>query len=165
VKVRLTPSTKSDDTAGRTQAAVRLALSEVKVLIRASARDQGETGELALYPVSTSDVVKLLRQEGAIVEYEHEKGQRALLERRSVEIWLPILDFSMNVLANIPANIAATVIMNYVKKVRGRDLKDTLLHVEIIVRDKEGNEKQVRLDGAGHDVVAALEKVDSDLRK
>ncbi|MEU0536171.1 hypothetical protein [Amycolatopsis tolypomycina] len=117
------------------------------------------------YPASTSDFVKLLREDGIQVEYEHEKSQWTLVEYKSFDVWVPILDLSLNVAANIPANIIATMIMNYVKKVLRRDVKNANLHVNVSIRKKNGTVAKFEASGPGPEVLEALKVFEHDARE
>ncbi|MEC3980418.1 hypothetical protein [Amycolatopsis sp. H20-H5] len=140
-------------------------MSETKVVIRAgvpgmdSERANGEHR----YPASASDFMKLLREQGFSVEYEHERAERTLVEFKAFDVWVPVLDFTLNVLANIPANIVATAIMNYFHAMR-RDVKDSILHVEYSMRKENGDVVKFKADGAGSDVVEAIKAFDLDIR-
>jgi len=138
---------------------------ENKVVIRAGipGMEDGSAEGEHRYPTNTSDFVKLLREEGFNVDYEHEKLERTLVGYKAFDVWVPVLDFSLNVLANIPANIVATTIMNYFRATK-RDLKDATLHVEYSVRKKNGDVIKFRADGASSDVLKAIEQFDRDVR-
>lgn len=141
-------------------------MSENKIVVRAGVpgMDDGSAEGEHRYPTSTSDFVKLFREQGFSVDYEHEKSDRTLVGYKAFDVWIPILDFSLNVLVNIPANIVATIIMNYFHATR-RDVKDSTLHVEYSVRRKNGEVVKIKADGAGPDVLKAIEKFDRDARE
>lgn len=110
------------------------------------------------YPADVSDFVKLLRERGCIVSYEHEKPERTLVEFKAFEIWMPILDFTANVAANVPANIVSTLILDYLQIMK-REPKDTTLHLKYLRRDTKGNVVEFEADGRGPDVLKAIEEL------
>lgn len=113
------------------------------------------------YPSSASNVVKLLRQEGMQVEYAHEKSERRVVSLNALEVWLPILSFVGDVGANIPANIVATMIMNYFKGMKN-GTSDTLLHLEYEFQDSKGNKAKFSASGSPEHVISALKEVKDD---
>ncbi|MEV7046624.1 hypothetical protein [Amycolatopsis sp. NPDC051061] len=141
-------------------------MSENKVVVRAGVpgKDDGSAEGEHHYPTSTSDFVKLLRELGFSVDYEHEKSQRALVGYKAFDVWVPVLDFGLNVLANIPANIVATTIMNYFHATK-RNVQDSVLHVEYSVHKKNGDVVKFKADGAGPDVLKAIEQFDRNVRE
>jgi hypothetical protein len=106
------------------------------------------------YPLLTSDIVKLLRQQGLEVDYEHQPADRIAVSLNALELWLPILNFVGDVGANVPANIVANLITSYF---RGSRLKqdNTVLHLEIRISSKK---KELKASGRPEDVLAAVER-------
>lgn len=137
-----------------------------EVMIRAGIpgmQDPEDDGEHR-YPGGTSDFVKLLREQGFTVSYEHDKSERTLVGYKAFEVWLPILDFTANIAANIPANIVATLILNYFQNLR-ESPDDSILHVKYSMRDKKGKAVEFEANGRGADVLKAIEKFDRNVRE
>ena len=141
-------------------------MTESKVVIRAGIpgmqdpEDQNEHH----YPAGTSDFVKLLREQDFTVLYEHDKSERTLVSHKAFDVWLPILDFTANVVANVPANIVSTLILNYFRAMKQRP-EDSTLHVKYLMRDKKGTVVEFEANGPGADVLQAIERFDSNARK
>ncbi len=106
------------------------------------------------YPRGTSDIVKILRERGFQVEYDRPKSERVVVSHNAAEVWLPILAFASNVLANIPANIISSVIMDYLAPL---GLDRSKLHVEFKVKNADGSEATFKADGSGPDVVRSID--------
>ncbi len=126
-------------------------------------QDPEDNGEHR-YLGGTSDFVKLLREQGFTVSYEHDKTERTLVSYKSFDVWMPILDFTASVATNIPANIVATLILNYFQNMK-ESPEDSTLHVKYSMRNKKGKIVEFEANGRGADVLKAIEKFDSDVRE
>ncbi|SCG34177.1 hypothetical protein GA0070613_6479 [Micromonospora inositola] len=105
------------------------------------------------YPATTSDIAKLLRLNGFAVTYDHERGERIQVSHNAADAWLPVLAFAQSVLANIPANIISTIIMQYFGEVGH---KEKNLHVKFVVTSSDGSEHNFEAHGPGQEVVEAI---------
>ncbi|WP_143036162.1 hypothetical protein [Lentzea fradiae] len=130
----------------------------VAVVIRAGipASHQGRGQGEPIYPDSVTDVAKLLRQEGVEVSYEHDRDQRKILSLNSAEVWIPVLAFVTDVGVNVPANIVATMIVNYFGG-RSRAEK-SVLHVEFEESTPDGSQRKFNASGPGALVLEAIDK-------
>lgn len=126
-------------------------------------QDPEDNGEHR-YPAGMSDFVKLLREQEFAVSYEHDKSERTLVGFKAFEVWLPILDFTASVVTNIPANIVATLILNYFQNMK-ESPEDSMLHVKYSMRNKKGKVVEFEANGRGADVLKAIEKFDSNARE
>lgn len=140
--------------------------TERRVLVRSGVpgMDGDDADGEHLYPSATSDFVKLLQERGFTVEYEHERSDRTPVSYKAAELWLPILDFTMNVAANIPANIVATLIMDFFQGSR-RKLGKSILHVKYTMRDKDGEIVEFEANGEGSYVLDAMKEFDENARR
>ncbi|WP_431896331.1 hypothetical protein [Micromonospora haikouensis] len=131
-------------------------MTPLEVQVRAGVPGTGvyqlEDGRYA-YPTMTTDVVKLLKSHGFTVTYDHERQERVLVSHNAADAWLPVLVFAQSVLANIPANIISTIIMQYFGEMA---FKKTNLHVKFAVTAPDGSEKNFEAHGPGQEVVEAI---------
>ncbi len=105
------------------------------------------------YPSTTTDIVKLLKANGFEISYDHDRHDRVEVSYNAADAWLPVLAFTQSVLANIPANILSTIIMQYFGA--GRQTQKNL-HVKFIVTTPDGGEKNFEAHGPGQEVVEAI---------
>jgi hypothetical protein len=105
------------------------------------------------YPATTSDIAKLLKLNGFAVTYDHERDERIQVSHNAADAWLPVLAFAQSVLANIPANILATIIMQYFGEIGH---KEKNLHVKFVVTLPDGSERNFEAHGPAQEVVEAI---------
>ncbi len=65
------------------------------------------------FPDTTVDFVKILRERGIVVEYAVPREDRRYVGHKAYELWLPILEFSMDVLAGLEAGILVELVKTY----------------------------------------------------
>ena len=73
------------------------------------------------YPTATTDVIKILRSEGVKVDYVDPTRQRVTVDLKAAEVWLPIVVFSSEALANGLGGILTAAFLEMVGKARARD--------------------------------------------
>jgi hypothetical protein len=107
------------------------------------------------YPDCTTDLVKLLREQGLQVGFAQERSKRALTGRKSEELLMPILVFARDALANGAGSLLAAAIADYVGRSR---LTSTRLQARIgRVKTEVGEAEFADFDGNGEYVVKAIE--------
>ena len=126
---------------------------EVRAGIPGIGLEQLEDGRYS-YPSLTSNFVKLFRNNGFTVTFDHERAQRVEVSHNAADAWLPVLAFSQAVLANIPANIISSIIMNFFG---AAGIKRTTLHVKFVVVSSDGSVEKFEAHGPGDDVVEAID--------
>lgn len=109
-----------------------------------------DTGEAA-YPSETSDIVKLLQENGLSVRYAEPRGARVGF--KGADWWVPILIFAREALANGAGEILATVLRERIGLPR---LPRTKLHVRLGRRDADGSVRWFEASGAAQDVLTAM---------
>jgi hypothetical protein len=141
-------------------------LTEVTVVVRAGlpGDDPKEPSDEKRYLSGTSDFVKLLRERGYSVSYEHDKADRELVMYQSADLWLPVFDFTMNVAANIPASIIATMIMDYFGGVQSR-VTAAKLKVKYYTRDSTGAVRKFKASGSGDHVIRVMETFEREIHE
>lgn len=104
------------------------------------------------YPDLTTDIVKLLREQGLSVDYAQAREQRQTVTLKAAEFWVPILVFTADAAANGAGALLAQSIMALLGKAQSRR---QLLHVRCGYQtDKET--RWFQGDGPPDDVLKAL---------
>lgn len=105
------------------------------------------------YPSSTSDFVKALRLEGFCVEYTVSRGDRSSVSINAADLWVPVLIFALQDVAQIPSEILTATIL----KVFGRWMSDdSRLHVRFMQKGADGSIHEFESDGRASDVLRAM---------
>ena len=113
------------------------------------------------YPNTTTDVAKLLAEHGFNVEFEDERNQRSYVSFYAAEIWLPILDFGIQIIAGGLGNLLGDLL----HALLGSDSSEkTILHVEFRVKSRKGNKKVFKASGKADDVLKAIETFEREVR-
>lgn len=106
------------------------------------------------YPGTTTDVVKLLREQGLTVEWSHPKEERTTVEHKAADIWFPVLEFGRDAAASGVGEAVAAMILGLL---RSRKPADTNLHLEFKIRTKGGT-REFKSSGPGDEVLKAVEE-------
>ncbi len=114
--------------------------------------DRSEDGS-ALHPGPTLDVVKLLRTEGLSVEFSEPPESRRELLLKSEEIWLPILAFTTDAVANGAGSLLAHAVIQRFGRKRAEKAR---LHVRCAAVSGT-DQAWFEAEGAGDEVLQALE--------
>jgi hypothetical protein len=112
-----------------------------------------QKGESA-YPATTTDVLKLLREAGVRVDYVNSRERRAQVAYESDDVWLPILIFTRDALANGAGGLLANVIWSYLALHHNQT---TRLHVRSGRVKANGKEEWYDGNGPASDVIRGLE--------
>jgi hypothetical protein len=105
------------------------------------------------YPDTTVDVVKLLREQGLSVDYVEAADRRAELTYKADDVWLPVLLWTSDALANGAGSLFADVIIQLLGHHRA---ERKVLHVKFKWRNADGSKGKFEVDGLGADVLKAL---------
>lgn len=133
------------------------------------------------FPDTTTDFVKLIRQRGIQVEYAVPKDQRVYVGHKAFELWVPILEFTQDLLMGIEGGLLVELLMSYIRPTtdpsRPEDLErfdeDTerehgaapgLLHVEWHVSKPDGTRETFVANGGTDDVLDALKQFEQHVR-
>ena len=100
-----------------------------------------EAAENALYPGSTIDVMKLLREQGVVVDYAPVDKPRAEIELKAAELWVPLIIFAKDVLIDGGAHALVEVIWD---RLHGRRTH-AILHLQVGRRDAQRQRRLVRV--------------------
>jgi hypothetical protein len=107
------------------------------------------------HPIETTDIVKMLREDGLEVGFVAPREARAEVSFNSAELWAPILIFTSDALANGVGALLADAIRQRI----GLDRIDrALLHVKIGRLESENETVMwIETHGKGEDVLRAVE--------
>ena len=105
------------------------------------------------YPDTTVDVVKLLREQGISVDYAEAADRRAELTYKADDVWLPVLLWTSDALANGGGSLFAHVIIQLLGQHRA---ERKVLHVECKWETRDGDKGSFKAEGLGADVLKAL---------
>jgi hypothetical protein len=111
------------------------------------------------YPDTTVDVVKLLREQGISVDYAEAADQRAELTYKADDVWLPVLLWTSDALANGAGSLFADMIIQLLGQ---RRAERKVLHVKTEVETRDGEKRKFEGDGPGADVLKALREFDKE---
>ena len=121
-------------------------------------RDRVEDGRGA-YPSTAADVMKLLREEGVRVDYAESDDRRAELTYHGAEIWLPVLLWTSDSLANGAGSLFAHVIIQFLGE---KEAERSVLHVKCGRQSGAGDKQWFEAHGPGKDVLKALREFDKE---
>jgi hypothetical protein len=113
------------------------------------------------YPSTTTDVAKLLAEQGFDVAFEDERDQRCYTSFYAAEIWLPILQFGEEILSNGLGGLLGVLLIGLVGE---RKPKNTILHVEFRVVRRKGGKKTLKASGKADDVLKAMETFEREIQ-
>jgi hypothetical protein len=109
----------------------------------------------SIYPSSATDLVKRLRAKNLSVQYLQPPPHNEL-KLMADEFWLPLLIFGRDVLVSGVAEVVLTTIKEQIGAIWPR----ARLHAQIATAEVGATKlKVVTLDGAGEDVLAAIEQL------
>lgn len=111
------------------------------------------TDEDSVYPGVTTDVVKLLREMELRVDYWQPRESRKTIVRKGADIWIPILLFTEQVVANGGGTLLANAVTQLLGK---RAAERSVLHVKCGAASGEGQVEWFEAHGPGTDVLKAL---------
>lgn len=105
------------------------------------------------FPNTTTDVVKVLREQGFSVEHTVAREERQIVSLNAAEYWLPVLVFGYDIATNVGAELisgAITQLFGTFQRRRDR------LHVRYGNRSSDGTVDFFEAHGPGDDVVKAI---------
>jgi hypothetical protein len=121
-------------------------------------RERLEDGRGA-YPNTTADIMKVLREQGFGVDYAESDDQRAELTYHAAEVWLPVLLWTSDALANSAGSLFAHVIIQFLGQ---RQAERSVLRVKCERQSAGGDSRRFEAHGLGRDVLKALREFDKD---
>lgn len=106
------------------------------------------------FPSSTTDVMKILREQGLKVEFEARDGAHPLVSHKAADWWVPITVFIQTSTGTAAGNLLSQAIMSLIGH---RRADSSVLHVKMGIV-KEGGDKIEWFEGhgKGSDVLKAL---------
>jgi hypothetical protein len=112
------------------------------------------------YPTLTIDVVKILRSEGVRVDYVDPERPRVTVDLKAAEVWLPIVVFTSEALANGLGGVLTTAFLEMVGKARAGK---TRLHARVgRIRSDELEITWLDVDGPADAALEAIERFFGD---
>ena len=111
------------------------------------------------YPASTVDIMKLLREQGLAVEYVESPNRRAELTYHAADIWLPVLLWTSDAVANGAGSLFSHVIIQLFGQ---RRAERSILHIRCGRQTAEGDIRWFEADGPGSEVLKALREFDKE---
>lgn len=134
------------------------------------------------FPDSTSDFVKLIRERGISVNYSVPRDQRIYVGHKALELWLPILEFTRDLLIGIEGGLLVELLKAYLHPEDDRrpteitegntehptaDPKTSvpaILHIEWHVSRPDGELQTFIADGSETSVLHALARFEDHVR-
>jgi len=113
------------------------------------------------YPVTTNDVIKMLREKGLNVEYSEARNERAEVGHNAADLWIPVLLFVQQTSWDVVVSYVTAVITNLIGL---PDTSTRRLHVKVGIRRSNGEETFFDGSGKARDVLAAMRQVGIDDR-
>jgi hypothetical protein len=86
------------------------------------ARDDDNLPE-EFYPPDTLDMLKIMRAEGAEIDYAEAEGDHAALELMSFDFWVPIVVFASAALANGVGGLFTEAVLELFGRARAKGMK------------------------------------------
>ena len=114
--------------------------------------DQLPSGESA-YPVTTTDVVKLLREAGLNVEYAEARNERTQVGHNAADLWIPVLLFVQQTSWDVVISYVTSVLTSLIGI---PETSKRRLHVKVGVRNSNGDDTFFESSGKARDVLAAM---------
>ncbi|MET3567971.1 hypothetical protein ABIC47_003485 [Leifsonia sp. 563] len=112
-----------------------------------------------VYPATTLPFVKILRSAGYPVRLETPDRVREV-SHHAADLWLPIVDFGLQVLAGGAGNVLADVLMRvFGASTRGR----TTAHIRWNVQGPDGSVHEFAFDGDGETAIDAARSFERSL--
>lgn len=105
------------------------------------------------YPETTTDVVKLVREQGLTVQYAVPREDRQTVSLNAAEYWLPVLVFAYDVGTNLVAGYFTGVITQLLGSLPKRSDR---LHVRFGRETTDGAVEYFEAHGPAPDVVKAI---------
>ena len=105
------------------------------------------------YPTTSTDIAKILRQDGLAVEYAVERSERQEVSLMGAEYWLPILFFALDCANRTPTEILLAAI----ERLFGSGLPSrSRLHVAFGQQRADGSVHYFEAHGKGSEVIEAI---------
>lgn len=120
----------------------------------------GPEDEKYVYPSSTLAFVKAMRSEGVAIELAVPRDEAVFVSHNSVDIWLPMLEFSLAMLAGAGGNLISSMITNAFK----RDSDGVRAHIDWRVKEPDGTTHRFKFTGAPKAAARAAELFEASLR-
>lgn len=132
------------------------------------------------FPDTTTDFVKVLQEHGVTVKFALPQEQRVYVGHKALEVWLPVLEFTRDLLTGIGAGLlveslkaflepnSAAGPMSPVEQLPENTELTTaatsILHVEWHVSTPDGQCETFKADGSVTDVLDSVGKFEQHLR-
>jgi hypothetical protein len=132
------------------------------------------------FPDTTTDFVKVLRHHGLEVEYAVPRERRVYVGHKAFELWLPILEFTRDLLIGIEGGLLVELLKTYLQPASPTEsdehsgaedggttalpIAPTILHIEWHVVDRRGSRESFVANGAAPDVLDALTKFEQHVQ-
>lgn len=111
------------------------------------------------YPSTAVDIMKLLREQRVTVDYTEPGDRRAELTYHAADVWLPVLLWTADALANGAGSLFAHAIIQLLGP---RRAERSVLHVKCGRQTREGDIRWFEAHGPGADVLKALREFDKE---
>jgi hypothetical protein len=112
------------------------------------------------YPSSTIDVIKILRSEGVRVDYADPERPRVSVDLKAAEVWLPIVVFTSEALANGLGGVLTAAFLEMVGRARAGK---TRLHARVgRIRSDDLEIEWLDVDGPADAALEAIERFFGD---
>ena len=114
-----------------------------------------------VYPDTTIDMIKVMREVGLNVEFADPEAARTLVGHKAFDVWLPILEFSSTLLGGTASILLANLIQRYF------DNRDAVpvAHISWRVGMSDGSYEEFDFDGPSDLAVEAATVFETNLRR
>jgi hypothetical protein len=113
------------------------------------------------YPDTAIDMAKVIREHGLTVSFEDDREKRKYVEHKATDVWLPILQVTIDILTGISSGLFTMLIADLL----GADKAEkSILYVEYRVTDRRGKVQEFKAEGPGKEVMEAVDKFERRLR-
>jgi hypothetical protein len=114
-----------------------------------------EVDGVPVYPTMALDVLKIMREQGAQVDYVEPDGEHPVLDLKAAEYWAPVAVFTLDALANGVGGLFTAAVLEVIGRTRAAA---TTLHVKVgRFRRGKTSVEWMKASGPADEVIDALE--------
>jgi hypothetical protein len=117
-------------------------------------------GDRYVYPSSTLAFVKMMRSEGIPIELAVPRQGAAFVSHNAADIWLPIVQVALAMLAGAGGNLISSMI----EKAFKREAGPVRVHIDWRVKEKKGTVHRFKFVGSQKEAVKAAKIFEASLR-
>jgi hypothetical protein len=140
-----------------------MSFSQGEILICSGLPDQPDLGSQrgAPYPNIAIQMAEVIHRNGYVATFEDDETHRNYVSLKAIDIWLPILQVAQGILIGISGGLFTNLIEDLLGE---RKSKESILHVEYRIVDREGRIRYFKASGQGKDVLKAVNDFEDQVR-